>query len=306
VPEATNVTPAEYLIQQKVPWFGGGFSIAYCSPKPSTKIWGFAGNGCQTPLNPSFATDLSHSPYSYVSKKTGKTHPTLATISNDNAAGKAIARTRGIADTKAGFDLVSANPILPETVSDFTPYAAKLMTANKGKQPDAVDCLGVTQCLPLWSLMQTQGFKGIFWSGLYQEPLVKALGGAYAIANYADFTSTGPGITQMRKDLNAYQAGAGDKLDFGVVMGYSAADLFIAALQKAAAKGKSGITPENVRNAASTIQWSIPGFMKSSYPDATVMTYPVCTSFNTSNGTAWSAVESWTCSTKKYPIKGSG
>jgi hypothetical protein len=306
VPETTNVTPKDYLIQQRVPWFGGGFSIAYCTPKPSTEVWGFAGNGCQTPLKPTFATDLSHSPYTYISKKTGKKHPTLATISNDNDAGKAIARTRGIADTKAGFDLVSANPILPESVSDYTPYAGKLMTADHGHQPDAVDCLGVTQCLPLWQLMSAEGFKGVFWSGLYQEPLVKALKGAYAIAMYADFTSTGPGITQMRKDLNAYEPGAGDKLDFGGVMGYSSADLFIAALKKAAAKGKSGITPENVRKVASTIQWSMPGFMKSSYPKATVMTYPVCSSFNTSNGTDWSAVETWTCSSKTYPIKGNG
>ena len=46
VPEASGVTPGTYLTQQKVPWFGGGFSGAYCSPKPSTKVWGFGPAGC--------------------------------------------------------------------------------------------------------------------------------------------------------------------------------------------------------------------------------------------------------------------
>jgi ABC-type branched-subunit amino acid transport system substrate-binding protein len=304
VPETSANTPSEYLTQQKVPFFGGGFGVAYCSPKPSTDVWGFSGNGCQTSTEPSFTTDLGHSPYTYISETLGKKHPTLATIANDNDSGKATTRTRGQAMKDAGFDVVSENPIMPTEVSDYTPYVTELMTADNGQPPDAVDCFAVTQCINVWLLMSAQGYEGIFWSGNYHEALVKPSAGAYAIAMYADFTSTGPGITQMRQDLDAFEAGAGDLLDFGDVMGYTSADLFVSVLKKAAAKGTSGITHENVQKIASTIKWSLPGFMKTSYPKATVNTYPVCSSFNLSNGTAWEPVETWSCSKKTYPVKG--
>ena len=77
VPEASSVTPADYLTQQKVPWFGGGFSVAYCSPKPSTTIWGFGPAGCFTPANPSYVTDDFHNTYTYAVEKSGKKHPTF-------------------------------------------------------------------------------------------------------------------------------------------------------------------------------------------------------------------------------------
>jgi ABC-type branched-subunit amino acid transport system substrate-binding protein len=303
VPELSGVTPGAYLTQQKVPWFGGAFSVAYCSPKPSTNVWGFGPAGCYTPSDPSFITDDFHNTYTYIAQKSGKQHPTFAEIHQDNESGHNTARIYAIAAEGVGFNVTSSDIFLPVEVSDYTPYVAKLMTANDGKPPDTIFCGLATQCLSLWTLLSAQGYKGTFFHGLYTDALVKPFNGSYAITAYADFTSSSPGLTQMRNDLNAYKAGAGDKLDFGDVMGYGASDMFITALKKVAAKGKSNITPSNVQKAASTLNWSLPGFMKISYPKATVMTYPQCNSLNLSNGTAWAPVEKYSCSTKTYSGK---
>jgi ABC-type branched-subunit amino acid transport system substrate-binding protein len=303
VPELSNVTPSEYLTQQKVPWFGGGFSPEYCSPKPSTAIWGFGPAGCFTPSNPSFVTDEFHNTYTYLTKKLGKQHPTFITIGNDNLAGQNATRIYADAAKGVGFDVVAQKPVMPNTTSDYTPYAQQILTADSGKAPDVVFCTASTQCLNLWSLISADNFSGAFIHGLYTDALVKPFAGTYAIAAYADFTSTSPGLEQMRKDLNAYKTGAGDKLDIGDVMGYGSADMFITALEKVATKGKGNITPANVQKAASTLQWTLPGFMKTSYPKTTVMTYPQCNSLSLSTGTEWQPVAPWSCSTKTYGAK---
>jgi ABC-type branched-subunit amino acid transport system substrate-binding protein len=306
VPDGSAVTPGEYLTQQKVPFFGGGFNNSYCSPKPSTKIWGFGPDGCQAPSDPSFVTAQAHSAYAAVAAKTGKKHPTYTQLGQDNQSGKNNAKTTEIGAKGVGFDVLSVNPIVPLQVSDWTPYVEKVLTADDGNPPDAISCSLAAQCIPLWSAIQARGYDGVFWSPVYSDIVVKAMGGSYATAIYADFTSKSPGIERLRKDLNAYKAGAGDKLDYGDVIGYASADLFISALKKAAAKGKSGITPENVQKAASTIKWELPGFMKTSYPKTTVMTYPVCSSMSMSNGTTWEPVETYSCSTDTFPVNSSG
>ena len=63
VPNMSANTPGAYLTQQKVPWFGGGFDVSYCSTKASTSLWGFGPSGCIVPEKPSFITDTFHTVY---------------------------------------------------------------------------------------------------------------------------------------------------------------------------------------------------------------------------------------------------
>ena len=108
----------------------------------------------------------------------------------------------------------------------------------------------------------------------------------------------------MKKDLNAWKAGEGDKVDSGTIAGYTSTDMFIQALKTAAKKGKSNITPEAVQAAAAKQTWELKGVAgPTSYPKATVNTYPNCNSLFISDGTAWNTVVDYGCSTKTYPVK---
>lgn len=82
--------PGEYLTQEKVLNFGGGFDNTYCSPngKPTTKLWAFGVGGCFTPSNPSFVNDSFKTFYEYTRKQSGKKHPTLMITGQDNTAAK--------------------------------------------------------------------------------------------------------------------------------------------------------------------------------------------------------------------------
>jgi ABC-type branched-subunit amino acid transport system substrate-binding protein len=301
VADVSANNPGDYFAQQKVPYFGGGFDATYCSSKPSTALWGYSVSGCAIPSAPSFVNDSKRAMYRYVSEKTGKERPTLALVANDNESGKNTIRINGIAATGAGFRVVLQSANRPTQVSDFTPFVQQILNADDGSQPDAVFCLGAVDCLGLYQALEPAGWEGSYFTGLYSDLLVKPLEGALVNALTVNLNETTPGITQMKKDLDAYQAGLSSKVDLATVYGYTSSDMFIQALKKAAAKGKSNITPENVQKVASTMKWSIDGLIGPvQYPKSTVMTFPACSGTSLSNGDAWVTTEPYTCSPKTY------
>src|SRR5437762_1572102 len=83
-----------------------GFDGKYCSPKPSTSLWGFSSGGCIVPAKPSFISDIYGAMYKYVSQKTGKKHPTFIVFGTDNASGRNGNRIFAIAAKGAGFKVV--------------------------------------------------------------------------------------------------------------------------------------------------------------------------------------------------------
>jgi ABC-type branched-subunit amino acid transport system substrate-binding protein len=304
LPNGSGNTPTAYLKQQKVPSFGGGFDTSYCSSKPSTDVWSFGPSGCIVPQTPSFVNDNFHTLYDYVSKQMNKKHPTFLSIGNDNASGKNAARIFAQTAQGTGFDVIGIQDSLPNTVSDYSPYVKDFMTANNGKPPDAAFCSANVQCLGMWPLLEAQGYKGYFFHGLYSDALVKAADGSYVNHPYPNFQAAdgkSAGFDQMKSDIAKFAPGDENKLDLGHVFGYTAADVFITALKKVAAKGKSNITPENVQKAASTLKWELPGFMKVEYPKATVMQYPSCFANSVSQGGKWVAINVGSCANKTYP-----
>jgi hypothetical protein len=105
----------------------------------------------------------------------------------------------------------------------------------------------------------------------------------------------------MKADMDAFTPGGADKIDIGTLIGYTSADMFIAALQKTAKQGKGAITPENVRKAASTMTWKIDGLAGPvSYPKSSVVGYPSCRTVMRSDGTTWKTVVPFACSAKTY------
>jgi hypothetical protein len=74
------------------------------------------------------------------------------------------------------------------------------------------------------------------------------------------------------------------------------------ALKAVAAKGKSNITPDNVRKYASTMTWKIDGLQgPTTYPRTSVMSYPSCGEVAYSDGTKWIQQIPYRCSRKTYP-----
>jgi ABC-type branched-subunit amino acid transport system substrate-binding protein len=297
--------PADYLTQQKVPVFGWGFAPMYCSPKTSTSLWAFGWNGCLTNTDPSVVGDGAHTSYAYVSKKTGKKHPTMAIISNDTTGGKTGTEGAKINGTGAGFKVVATSNEMPgSAVSDFTPYVQKMMTADNGKPPDVVQCVLSTDCIPVYDQMKAGGFTGTFISPLYSDLLVKPMAGSVTVTLSVPFSQDTPGIKQLKDALDANKPGSSAKVDVGTFSAYASTDMFIQALKAVAKGGKSKITPEAIQKYASTMTWKIDGLSGPViYPKASVTAYPYCTSASLSNGTAWEQVEPYTCSKKQFPVK---
>ena len=161
VGDFTNYNPADYLRQQKVPIVGAGLDASFCSTFASTSLWSFGPAGCQTNPKPSKVADTGRLPYQYTVQKTGNKHPTIAVFSSQSNSGKQAATFAVPALAGAGFKVVYADGLTPAdgVVSDYTPYVQKLLKANNGKAPDAIDCLLTVECISIWNLLRANGYQ---------------------------------------------------------------------------------------------------------------------------------------------------
>jgi len=276
--DTSQFNPGDYLNQQHVPYFGWAFDATYCSKTPSTKLYGFGFTGCLLNPDPSKLPDAGFQNYQMVS-------------------------TNGVVSyTKAGFKVVGTDNTMPlPPVPDYTPYAQKALTADNGNPPDALICLLSTDCINMYNLIKAQNYKGYFISSLYSGLLTKLMSGSYASIFFVAPDQKTAAQQQMADDINAVKAGAGSDLSSAQVAGYGSTDMFISALKKVAAKGKSNITPENVQKVASTMTWQIKGLTGPvSYPKSSVVLWPYCLSIVGSDGTAWTQKEAYACSKKQY------
>jgi len=299
----------QYFTQQHVPYFGWGFDQSYCSKtsKPDPTVYGFSFYGCLSDASKTIG-DAGRAAYEYVSQQTGKKKPTILLFTVDDDAGKSAVRTQASAYRGAGFDVVGQNTeMAPPPVGDYTPYIQHYMTSDHGNPPDAMLCLTAVQCINVHDGLDAAGYKGIYISSLYFSLLVKSMSGSAATAFFTPFDQQTPGLDQVKKNLNAYQAGASDKLDSGMLVAYASTDMFIQSLKNVAAKGKSNITPENVQKVAAHQTWELKGVTgPTKYPESTVVPTPTCEGLVVSDGTNWKQVVPYQCSTKQYPLKATG
>ena len=122
--------------------------------------------------------------------------------------------------------------------------------------------------------------------------------GAVSLASFQPTQEPSAANQQMQKDVDAIKSGA--QLTSGTVAGYFAADFFIQALKKA---GLSP-TPEKVQAAASKMTFAIKGLVgPTKYPSSTVIPTPSCSALMSSDGTAFSVVNPYQCSSKTYPVQ---
>ncbi|MFN8027779.1 MAG: ABC transporter substrate-binding protein [Acidimicrobiia bacterium] len=301
--DTSQFNPGDYLNQQHVPYFGWAFDATYCSKTPSTKLYGFGFTGCLLNPDPSVLPDAGFQNYQLVSSGSGKKQPTAFLIGNDSESSKISLKNGVVSYTKAGFKVVGTDNTMPlPPVPDYTPYAQKALTADNGNPPDAMICLLSTDCINMYNLIKAQNYKGYFISSLYSGQLTKLMSGSYASIFFTAPDQNTPAQQQMADAINAVKAGAGDDFSSAQVAGYGSTDMFISALKKVAAKGKSNITPENVQKVASTMTWQIKGLTGPvSYPKSSVVLYPYCLATVGSDGTAWTQKEAYACSKTQYP-----
>ena len=180
VPDLSDTNPGAYLNQRHVPYFGWAFDDTYCSPKPTTALYGFGFNGCLVPAAPKrMPGTVADQLYKYVSTKTGKKAPTLALFSTDTQAGRDSTGFQASAYAGAGFKVVYSKGTIPATsVTDYTPYVQAVMTSDGGKPPDTLVCLLATQCINMYSLISAGGYSGTYFSALYDPRLVGLFSGA--------------------------------------------------------------------------------------------------------------------------------
>src|SRR5581483_11395952 len=228
VGDVSQFNPGDYFKQQHVPYFGFAFDNSYCSSKPDPTIWGFGFNGCLVPTDPSVMPDGARNDYTYVSKKTGKKHPTAAIFSNDTDSGRSATKFQSIVWKGAGFKVVATNNQMPiPPIADYTPYAQAMLTADNGKPPDVIFCALATDCIPMWSLIKANGYQGTYISSLYADVLLKAMAGSVTNTLFVPVSDNNPGMNQLKQDVDAIQPGASSKIDTGTMAGYLSTDMFI-------------------------------------------------------------------------------
>jgi ABC-type branched-subunit amino acid transport system substrate-binding protein len=301
VPDLSPVNPGPYLNQQHVPYVGFAFDGTYCSSKPTTQLYGFGFSGCVLPSSPNVMPDSYAQEYQYVAKKTGKTHPSITIISNDTQSGKNSARFQATGAQGGGFKVVYAKGNVPMTTSDYSPYIAQWLTSDGGKQPDLIQCLLATQCLPIADALKAANYKGTLQTPLGIDIFAKQLAGTISTSFFNIAPS--PGLTQMKADFTA--AGAPATTPIFSEETYFAADIFIQALKTVVKQsGAKGITPEAVQKVLASQTWQINGLVGPiKYPASTVVSTPACGELITSSGTApWTVVYPYACSSKQFKI----
>ena len=241
----------------------------------------------------------------YTQDTLGKAKPTAALISNDNPTGIGASKVLGtqVEHNPGWGKLVYNKASIPlPTPGDLSPYAQALLTADNGKPPDFIRCSAGTACIPLYSLLRAQGYKGVFEHDIYADALVKPFADTIASVSYQNITTQNAAYDKLRAAVEKTKPGT--KIDGGVMYGYLSTDLFIQALKLAAKNGKSGITRQNLQKVASTMTYELKGIAgPTRYPASTVAPTPMCRTVVKSNGTTWDTVEPYTCNMKSYTVK---
>ncbi len=231
-------TGGQYLVQNKVPFYGWGITPAFCNNDV-----GFGFSGCLVPL--SKENEVSTASAGLMDKLLGQkdgTGKTVALISEDDTAGQFGIKVIEAAFVADKWKVTYAKASLPSTsaVSDFTPYSQAILTSNNGKAPDVMfHVTTVPNVEGLSTALTNAGFKGPQENAVTYDPAFlesaqakKALQDAYVFIQYGSFQGKTEANTQMLKDV---QKVAPDQKDLtqDIAIGYYSADIFLDHLKKA-------------------------------------------------------------------------
>jgi len=297
VPDVSIVPPTEYLAQQQIPSFGGGYSTSYCPTSPKTS-WDFAIYGCLIPENPKQVANTNWVELKKALAAKGVKNPTVALMGTDSTSGKVSVAGSASGAEGAGFKVVYAKgafPPPPTVVGDYTPYAQAIMTSNNGSAPDVVySSVPATSSLAIFNLIKSQGFTGTIMSPYYSNILLGALKDSYVFVQFSGYESNTPAIKQMLADVEATKPGT--QKTIGLAVGYFGADLFIQAL-KTTLKTNKAPTTAAIQKTMQKFTYEIKGTVgPTTWPSAFTIANG-CNTLLFDDGTAFTIDQKYTCST---------
>jgi ABC-type branched-subunit amino acid transport system substrate-binding protein len=302
VPEATIEYQGQLANQTHTPVISLGYDPASC-PEGSSKNWYiYSFQGCLVSPAPKYANDHLGIIKAAATKegfaKAG-TEPRTAIISPDNPAGKTTQANWTVAAQKNGMNVVysrASTPAPPAVVGDYSPYVQALLATK----PDIIISLGTSaDYIGLGKALQAANFKGMFLIPIYSPQLAAGVGPHYAETQSGTPESTAPAMQQIKKDLEAYKSGT--KPDTLNTYGWLQAEMFIQAMKKA---GKNP-TGEKVQQILQHFTYEVPGVVGPyTYPGAfTSAGINACHEIVKWDGTQYTIVEPYQCSSKKWPAK---
>ena len=234
----TLSTGGQYLIQNKVPFYGWGITPAFCNNDE-----GFGFSGCLVPLSKD--DKVSTASAGLMDKLLGQkdgTGKTVAMIAEDDTAGQFGIKVIQAAFVADKWTVTYAKPSMPSAsaVTDFSPYSQAILTSNKGKAPDVVfHVTTVPNVEGLSTALTNAGYKGPQENAVTYDPAFlsnaqsrTALSNGYVFIQYGSLQAQSDINTQMLKDVQKVQPSQ-KVLTQDIAIGYYSADIFLNHLKKA-------------------------------------------------------------------------
>lgn len=228
VPALTAVPSyADVLCDEVVPYFGWGFTEAYCDNNV-----GFGFNGCQVPTVDEYSSSAGDT-FGAVLEGTDMT---IALVGNESAAARTGIENLASALEAGGLDVVLELAALPgnQPITDASPFVQQLMTSNDGGPPAAVWYIAdFANTNTMTQAMTAAGYEGAQFNAVGYDPRLaetEMFEGSYTILQWLPFEeSDNPFVAQMIEDLDEHAPDAAHSLV--TAAGYIAADMFVAGLE---------------------------------------------------------------------------
>jgi ABC-type branched-subunit amino acid transport system substrate-binding protein len=279
----------EVLCDARVPYFGWGFTAAWCN----TTV-GFAITGCIVNPEPEY-TSLGGGTIGDLMADTDKT---VALLGNEDEAARLGNTLLANGFEAGGLDVVYSENLLSPNVpiADPSPIVNDIMTSNEGGPPALVYMVAdFANTNTMVQAMRGGGFDGISVNAVGYDPRLataEAFQGAYTTLQWMPFEATDvPFVQQMNEDFETYIPETTKNLP--AAAGYIAADLFLAGLDRA---GRDLTVDSFIDALNSDWVYPTPGFKgETRYPDNHVMGVP-CGTLVELQDEVYEAVVPITCS----------
>ena len=302
VPNSSAFTAGQVPNQLHVPVFGFGISPGYCSAVNAPNYF-FGFDGCVVPPPTTKVVGDNSFLFKKAAESEGIIKPgtkgRIAFIGPDNERAKFAIAGFYASATANGLDVVYAKastPPPPTVIGDYTPYVQQVLATK----PDIIFSLGVaSDYIGLGKALQAAQYKGMYVIPAADPQLAPLVPDSYAQTNWGpnEAAATTPAIKQMLDDFEAYKPGTvpGNAM----VIGWLAADHFIAALKKA---GKN-LTTVKLQQAAAKMTYQEKGLIgPTPYPASRKLTTPNCHAFLKTDGKTYTIINNYVCSSKVYKI----
>ncbi len=228
-----------YLVKNKVPFFGWGIAPSFCN-----NDYGYGFTGCLVPTDPK--DEVSTASAGLMDKLLGQKNgkgKSVAMISEDSTSGVFGIKVIEAAFKADGWDVTYAKAAIPSKspTTDFSPYVQAIMSSNKGKAPDVMfHVTTAPNVIGLSSALTAAGFKGPQENAVTYDTKTylsnaqsrSALEGAYVFIQYGSFQGETEANKQMLADVQKVDPSQ-KELTQDIAIGYYSADIFLHGVQKA-------------------------------------------------------------------------